>query len=152
MLKTVLQPVNLFFLFAIVASRFLPHPPNFTPVLAIFLLSGTLTILPMLITYMLTDVIIGYHSYMVWVYASLFAVAYLQKGPITSSVIFFLITNFAVWTSGFYGLTIEGLVTTYVMAIPFFINTLVSTVMFYYATKYVLNNSKNIDMNLALQK
>ena len=136
-----LNPTNIFFILAIVVSRFLPHPPNFTPVIAIFMLSGGLSLVPLLITYLLTDAVLGFHSYMLWVYASLFAVSYLQKGPIVSSMIFFIITNFAVWTSGYYGFNLQGLLMCYTMAIPFFINTLLSTMLFYHLIRYYQNNT-----------
>ena len=136
-----LNPTNIFFILAIVVSRFLPHPPNFTPVIAIFMLSGGLSLVPLLITYLLTDAVLGFHSYMIWVYASLFAVSYLQKGPIISSILFFVITNFAVWTSGYYGFDLQGLLMCYTMAIPFFVNTLLSTLLFYHLIRYYQNNT-----------
>jgi len=146
-----LKPINLFFIIAIVASRFLPHPPNFTPILAIFMLSGGPSLVPLLLTYMITDAVIGFHSYMIWVYSSLFLISYLKQGPIISSLLFFLLTNFAVWLSGFYGLNLSGLITTYIMAIPFFVNTLLSTLIFYHLGRYYLQ-SKNIDTHFALQR
>ena len=136
-----LNPTNIFFILAIVVSRFLPHPPNFTPVIAIFMLSGGLSLVPLLITYLLTDAVLGFHSYMIWVYASLFAVSYLQKGPVISSILFFVITNFAVWTSGYYGFDLQGLLMCYTMAIPFFVNTLLSTMLFYHLIRYYQNNT-----------
>ena len=136
-----LNPTNIFFILAIVVSRFLPHPPNFTPVIAIFMLSGGLSLVPLLITYLLTDAVLVFHSYMIWVYASLFAVSYLQKGPIISSILFFVITNFAVWTSGYYGFDLQGLLMCYTMAIPFFVNTLLSTLLFYHLIRYYQNNT-----------
>ena len=136
-----LNPTNIFFILAIVVSRFLPHPPNFTPVIAIFMLSGGLSLVPLLITYLLTDAVLGFHSYMIWVYASLFAVSYLQKGPVISSILFFVITNFAVWTSGYYGFNLQGLLMCYTMAIPFFVNTLLSTLLFYHLIRYYQNNT-----------
>jgi hypothetical protein len=136
-----LNPTNIFFILAIVVSRFLPHPPNFTPVIAIFMLSGGLSLVPLLITYLLTDAVLGFHSYMIWVYASLFAVSYLQKGPVISSILFFVITNFAVWTSGYYGFNLQGLLMCYTMAIPFFVNTLLSTMLFYHLIRYYQNNT-----------
>jgi len=135
-----LKPINIFFIFTILASRFLPHPPNFTPVIAIFMLSGGLSLLPLLITYMITDAVIGFHSYMFWVYASLFLVAYFQKGAIFSATLFYIVTNFAVWTGGWYGYTLEGLLTCYIMAIPFFINTLLSTIIFTHLFNYFKKN------------
>ena len=136
-----LNSTNIFFILAIVVSRFLPHPPNFTPVIAIFMLSGGLSLVPLLITYLLTDAVLGFHSYMIWVYASLFAVSYLQKGPVISSILFFVITNFAVWTSGYYGFNLQGLLMCYTMAIPFFVNTLLSTLLFYHLIRYYQNNT-----------
>tara|TARA_E500000318_G_scaffold87376_1_gene84332 strand:+ start:374 stop:814 length:441 start_codon:yes stop_codon:yes gene_type:complete len=136
-----LKPINIFFIFTILASRFLPHPPNFTPVIAIFMLSGGLSLLPLLITYMITDAVIGFHSYMLWVYASLFAIAYFQRGAVFSSTLFFVVTNFAVWTGGWYGYTLEGLLTCYIMAIPFFVNMLISTLIFAEMFKYVQKHS-----------
>ena len=136
-----LNPTNIFFILAIVVSRFLPPPPNFTPVIAIFMLSGGLSLVPLLITYLLTDAVLGFHSYMIWVYASLFAVSYLQKGPVISSILFFVITNFAVWTSGYYGFNLQGLLMCYTMAIPFFVNTLLSTLLFYHLIRYYQNNT-----------
>lgn len=130
--------VYIFLLFLILASRFLPHPPNFTPVLAIFSLGGHYTLLPALLTYMFTDAFLGWHNSMIWVYASLFIIAHLQKGPIVSSLIFFAITNFGVWTSGWYGYSIEGLLACYLAAIPFFVNTLTSTVIFHIILKHAI--------------
>ena len=39
-------------------------------------------------------------------------------------------TNFGVWLSGMYGMTIAGLILTYTMAIPFFAYSLISTLIF----------------------
>jgi hypothetical protein len=81
---------------------------------------------------------------MFWVYGSLFAIAYLQRGPIFSSTLFYIVTNFAVWTSGWYGYTIEGLITCYIMAIPFYVNTLTSTTLFYIMFKKAVNEKDHI--------
>lgn len=131
---------TIFMLFCIVASRLLPHPPNFTPVIAVFMMSGVVSLLPCLVAYLISDAIIGFHSYMLWVYASLFAVAYLQRGAVFSATLFFIITNFAVWTSGYYGYSLQGLIMCYVMAIPFYISTLTSTVIFATMFNYVQKN------------
>ena len=42
----------------------------------------------------------------------------------------FIITNFGVWTSGMYGYTITGLYTCFILAIPFFAYSLISTLFF----------------------
>lgn len=41
-------------------------------------------------------------------------------GGFIGSVLFFIITNFGVWMSGFYGFSIEGLMNCYIAAIPFY--------------------------------
>lgn len=144
-----LKPINLFLIFAIVASRLLPHPPNFTPVIAIFMLAGSINLLGCLIAYLITDAVFGFHSYMIWVYSSLFMIAYLQRGPVLSSIIFFVITNFGVWTSGWYGYDLQGFLMCYLMAIPFFINTLTSTFIFSIMIKSLIDeNTKNFIYNL----
>lgn len=152
-----LKPINLFFIIAIILSRFLPHPPNFTPVIAIFMLSSGLSLIPLLITYLITDALIGFHSYILWVYGSLFAVAYFQKGSIFSSTLFFVITNFGVWTSGWYGYNIQGFLMCYVMAIPFYMSTLTSTVIFAKLFEYAknfnsINNIKYLFVNERLHQ
>ena len=47
------------------------------------------------------------------------------------SVWFFIVTNFSVWLGdNLYPLNLNGLIQCYVMAIPFFHNTLISTFIF----------------------
>ena len=44
---------------------------------------------------------------------------------------FFIISNFGVWISGsYYDISTQGLLNCYIMAIPFFTNTLLSTLFF----------------------
>ena len=43
---------------------------------------------------------------------------------------FFLITNFGVWSTGLYGYTFDGFLTCYILAIPFFTYSLISTSLF----------------------
>lgn len=130
------KTTNIFFIIAIVASRFLPHPPNFTPIIAIFIITSGVAMVPLLITYLFTDILIGLHPYMIWIYSSLLMIGLLKQGPVFSSVLFFLITNFGVWSSGFYGFNLQGLMLCYYMALPFFINSLISTVIFYYLIQW----------------
>ena len=52
------------------------------------------------------------------------------SGALIGACLFFLITNFGVWSLGSYGYTLEGLVTCYILAIPFFGNTIISTILF----------------------
>ncbi|EQA45591.1 hypothetical protein LEP1GSC050_3129 [Leptospira broomii serovar Hurstbridge str. 5399] len=133
-----------------VLSRFLPHLPNFTPVLAISLFGGVYftnrwvaLLLPLGIM-MISDAVIGFHSLVPVVYGMfiLFAIAGRQlrenltvgRLAITGlggSVLFFLVTNFFVWlTSGMYSLDLGGLVTCYIAAIPFFQNSLLGDLVY----------------------
>ncbi len=85
---------------------------------------------------LISDCIIGFHNYLIAVYIG-FAIAVgigmiLRKktnlwtvagASLGSSLIFFLITNFAVWLgSPFYSQDIAGLLTCYTAGIPFFNN------------------------------
>ena len=50
---------------------------------------------------------------------------------ISSSLLFFIITNFGVWISGsMYTLDFQGLITCYIMALPFFKGTLLSFICY----------------------
>ena len=53
--------------------------------------------------------------------------------PIASvfaALVFFIITNFAVWLNGWYGYTLEGLLTCYTVAIPYFGNTILGNLTY----------------------
>jgi hypothetical protein len=96
----------------------------------------------------------GFHSGMWYVYGAFAVVAMigfwirsqfsygrLAIGTLCASVSFFMITNFGVWLSGWYGYTVEGLVVCYVAAIPFFRNQAIGDVLFvalFFGGDYVL--------------
>lgn len=134
-----------FLIFVAAVLRFLPHLPNFAPITAVGLFSGTYlkkfyaVILP-LAALLVSDYFIGFYQWQVVlsVYAS-FAISgllglWLRKHKnfsntvgvtLIASIQFYLITNFAVWAfSGLYPLTAEGLLASFVNALPFFRNTL----------------------------
>ncbi|MEN3041524.1 MAG: DUF6580 family putative transport protein [Bacteroidia bacterium] len=122
-----------------VAGRLIPHPPNFTPVDAIALYGGAWMpslwmglALPVLIM-AISDLLIGWHSLWPYTWGSMMIGAvlgrYLLKThqflsvvglPVLQSTIFFAVTNFGVWLSGYYGYTMAGLWSCYVAAIPFY--------------------------------
>ena len=127
------------------ASRFIPHPPNFTSLLALSFyvpaLLGLRFIPILIISYAITDFIIGYHFGTHWTWGSVFLISLLSQflrtslvkrifGAISGAFIFFLVTNFGVWLGGMYGIDFNGLKTTYIMAIPFFVYSLISTFIF----------------------
>jgi len=130
---------------ALAASRFLPHPPNFTSLIALsFYVPALLGIrfLPAVIfSFVLTDVFIGYHNMLFFTWGSTIIIGLISKyfvssllrrlsGVLSGACIFFLLTNFGVWTTGFYGYNIEGLLTSYILALPFFGYTIISTLIF----------------------
>lgn len=133
-----------------VVLRLIPHPPNFAPISAIALFGGAhlakpyalvLPLLAMFASDMIGDALglfPGFHRTQPAVYLSFFLVgliglwlrnhrstATIVGGALTASILFFLITNFAVWYGGtMYPQNWQGLVTAYVAGIPFFRNTL----------------------------
>ena len=153
--------VGIMFLF-----RVIPHPPNFTPVIALSLylpfFFGLWSIPFFILGFALTDYFIGFHTLLIWTWSSLALVGLLSqlaKGKVTrlllaftGALIFFLISNFGVWvTSSFYESNIQGLINCYVMAIPFFTNTLISTIIFG-ALIEILISSKNFVFTTFLKK
>jgi hypothetical protein len=132
------------------AARLLPHPWNFTPLMAIGLFSGyqaskaATGILVTLSALALSDLVLGFHTGFWWVYASaLVAVLFgritrnrggasaITAAALASSLSFFLITNFMVWaTSGMYPVTLTGLGACFTAAIPFFQNQFVGDAVY----------------------
>jgi len=133
-------------------TRLIPHYPNFTAVGAIALFGGTylpnkkLAFAVPFIAMLLTDLIIGFHHTMWAVYLSFGLIVLIGiqisknkkvtniiLATISSSILFFLITNFAQWLSDpFYAKTGAGLALCFTMAIPFFGSTALGD-MFYVA-------------------
>jgi hypothetical protein len=146
MIKTITSPrfllVGSLILVAAI-SRLFPHPDNFTPVAAIALFAGAnlprkyAFLLP-LIAMMISDAIIGFHSHIYAVYISMALVAVIgmsieKNNSITKvfgatllgSILFFVITNFAVWYgASFYPQNLSGLILCFEAGIPFFRNTM----------------------------
>jgi hypothetical protein len=126
-------------------SRFVPHPPNFTSLLALsFYVPALLGIryLPaLLVSFVLTDLVIGFHGITFFTWGSVILIGFFSKfftnnvlsrvfGSLLGAFIFFIITNFGVWTLGSYGYTMNGLIICYTLAIPFFAYSLISTFIF----------------------
>lgn len=128
-------------------SRIIPHPPNFTPILASAIMAPLLMndrmfgiAIPILGMF-IADVVIGFHPYQLVIYLTIATIGLVSTMrvnytklavlSVSSSVWFFLTTNFAVWLAwDYYPKSFEGLITCYTMAIPFFTNTLISTILF----------------------
>ena len=152
------------------ASRFIPHPPNFTSLLALSfyvpVFFGIKFLPALVIGFILTDIHIGLHGTIFFTWGSVIMIGLISKffsdtmfkrisGALLGACIFFLITNFGVWTSGYYGYSINGLILCFYLALPFFAYSLISTFVFsgifetIYKFKY---NIKNKFLNLNFNK
>jgi len=135
---------------AAVFLRFLPHPPNFTPIAALALFSGVIfrdrvmaLALP-LVVMLVSDLFLGWHNTIIYVYGAFalmvflgrslknhVTVGYIAGGGITGSILFFIITNFGVWMAGtMYPPTWEGLTAAYIAAVPFLHNMILGTLFY----------------------
>mgnify|MGYP007000161115 len=73
-------------------------------------------------------------------------------GVLISAIIFFVITNFGVWLLGSYGYTFSGLITCYVLAIPFFTNTAISTIIYAFIIEIILSIfRRSLNKNIILK-
>ena len=136
-------------------SRLLPHPDNFAPIGAIALFGGCYInnkrmafFIPMAIMFF-TDLMLqlfngnGFHPIMLWVYASFAIITCLgfylrgreqrqniMVASLTGSIIFFLVTNFGQWATGYYGYDNGSLIRSFVEAIPFFRGTIMGDLFY----------------------
>jgi hypothetical protein len=130
---------------ALAASRFVPHPPNFTSLIALSfyvpVLLGSRFLFALLFSFVITDYIIGFHSTMFFTWGSVVLISLISKyfnkniltrlsGALCGAIIFYIFTNFGVWLLGSYGYSLNGLFSSYILAIPFFGYTLISTLIF----------------------
>jgi len=150
-IKTLEFFIALLFVLIGASLRLFPHPPNFAPIAAIALFGGvyfskkiafSLPLLSMIIS----DIFIGFYEpkVMASVYGSfLLCVAlgsWLKKhkkwyavvgSSLLGAVLFFVITNFAVWAfTPWYPKTTSGLIQCYLMALPFFKNTILGNLFY----------------------
>ena len=140
---------------AAAAMRLLPHPSNFTPIGALALFAGAhfddkrwAFIVP-LAAMLLSDLVLGFHGQMPIIYAAFVVIvamgfwlkekksaANIAGASVVAATFFFIVSNFSVWAfDGLYPLTMQGLVTCYIAAIPFFQNWLIAT-LFYSAVLF----------------
>ncbi|MEX0772769.1 MAG: DUF6580 family putative transport protein [Balneolales bacterium] len=138
-------------------TRLLPHPPNFTPIIAIALFAGTyfkksmwawaLPLAVMVVSDLALWWLYGYAFFSpmrLVIYLSLLvmvgfggaisrniSVTHIAGGAFAGAILFFMVTNFAVWITGtLYPITWEGLAMCYTAGIPFFRNTLISAFIY----------------------
>ena len=130
---------------ALAISRFVPHPPNFTSLIA---LSFYVPLIFGLFLFAYCDYKFCFNRFIFWFssntifhlgkyfinrsYLKIFFNSLIKRlaGALTGAVIFYLITNFGVWLTGSYPLGLEGLIMSYFAGLPFFAYTLISTIVF----------------------
>ena len=149
-----------FFSIILAASRLIPHPPNFTPILASVIVSPLLIkdrifgIAIPIIALFISDIVIGFHPYQFVIYSTIIIIGLLSPMKknykilgilaIFASFLFFITTNFAVWIIwDYYPKTYEGLKNCYLLALPFFKNTILSTLIF---TFIITSTSKYLEI------
>jgi hypothetical protein len=151
-------PIVLLVIFAIFC-RFLPHPANFAPIGAIAMFGALYlpkkwSIIIPLCAMLASDIFIGLYNpaIMAMVYGGFLIMWFIgnrikQKsatsadkfgkfslifgGTVLGSIIFFLLTNWAVWAFGhWYPSSLSGLLMSYLVAIPFFRNSLMGDLFY----------------------
>ena len=139
-------------------TRLMPHPWNFSPMLAVGVFSGFylrqfyLSLFVIIFSMFIGDLFLGFHNTMFFTYIALavavaiglsikrFKFKEVLYSSLASSVCFFIITNFGAWlTLEMYVKNFSGLMQSYVMAIPFFHNTLISTFLYLFLFKLVFD-------------
>ena len=130
-------------------ARIIPHAPNFAPIAAMALFGGVYlnkkyAIIIPLAAMFVSDIFLGFHQSMPYVYGSFALTGFIGMwlrnhksfinilgGTVLASVLFFLITNFGFWlTFSLYPKTFAGQMEAYVMALPFFRNTLLGNLFY----------------------
>lgn len=144
---------------ALAASRFIPHPPNFTSLLALSFyipaLFGVRYLPALLVSFILTDLVIGFHGVTLFTWGSVIVIGFMSKffvtnmktrisGSLFGACLFFIITNFGVWSLGSYGYTAAGLLTSYTLAIPFFAYSVISTIILSVVIETYLHKKKQL--------
>lgn len=134
-----------------IASRLLPHIPNFTAASAVALFGAAqynkkivAFLVPLVIVFVSDLLLGGLYKGAEWVYASYMVIAglgFLLKNNVTfirvvglsvvSSLVIYVISDFGVWLDGgLYPHTREGFITCYVAALPFLRNWLLSDLLY----------------------
>ncbi len=152
-------------------TRFIPHPPNFTPLLAIALFGGAAfsdkkyAFFVPIAAMLLSDLFLSFHSTMIAVYLCFIAtvfigfalrqkksVARIGTASLLASLMFYIVTNFGVWMAyPMYPKNLAGLMLSYEMAIPFFSNTILSGLIYSTVLFGGLALAENLNPKIKLQ-
>lgn len=132
--------------------KYLPHLPNFAPIAAMALFGGVYltkkhALIVPVIAMLVADYFIGFYNpwIMISVYGSFILIGliglWLKKhktlpniigGSLLGSISFFLLTNFMMWAvpHALYPHTLQGLISCYIMGLPFFRNTIIGDLFY----------------------
>lgn len=140
-----------FFILLGAILRVVPHPGNFAPIAALALFGGAhlnkkYALLVPLAAMVVSDFFIGFDSLVsrAMVYGSFLAIGLIGLwlknhrniyaivgASLASSIIFFLVTNLPfVHTASLYPYTLDGTITSYINALPFFKNTVLGDLFY----------------------
>ena len=159
--KEILKSI-VFFCLLLILSRLIPHPPNFTPLIAgaiflPFLIKDKWLIICLpILCLLISDYFLGFHTVMIWTYGSFLLIGFMASHfssaklssliglSLSGPTLFFLTTNFGVWLgSSIYSQDIQGLVQCYILALPFYASSLSATFLFanlfYFCQKFFIN-------------
>jgi hypothetical protein len=128
--------------------RLAPHAPNFSPVAAIALFGGAYLnkrralAIPLFLM-IISDFLIGFHNVVIFTWGSFILITLLgfwikkQKNifriismSLVSSFVFYIVSNFGVWLMGWYPHNLKGLISCYIMALPFLRNFTLATLFY----------------------
>jgi hypothetical protein len=135
---------------AAAATRLVPHPWNLTSITAVALFGGVsfqdhrLAFAVPLGALLISDLVLGLYAGMPVIYLSFALIvgigvwlrshrrpALIAVAALASSVLFFLVTNFAVWAfEPLYPKSLTGLFACYVAGVPFFRNSLTGDLLY----------------------
>ncbi len=149
-MKKINNLMNPFLIIFIGASlRLIPHIPNFAPITAMALFGGAYlnkkyALIVPIAAMVISDIFLGFNASTPMVYTSFFISGLIGlwlknhknlhsviSATLFSSIIFFILTNFNFWyATALYPKTFNGMIDAYVMAIPFFRNTVLGDLFY----------------------
>jgi hypothetical protein len=142
-------------------TRLLPHPPNFAPITSIALFTGVhflnkrLAIFIPLLCMFLTDLYIGIHSLMPIIYLSFVMISILGMKAksislgvvLSASTLFFIVSNLGVWYF-YYPHSWAGLSSCFILAIPFFVYSLMGDLFYTSILQFSFNKLKQFSFSI----
>ena len=143
--------------------RFVPHPPNVTPIAAMALFAGAFFVNRLLAysvpiaVMVISDLVLGFHSTIIYVYTGVLVTVIIgsqlkkinflsiSTSAVVASIVFFLLTNFGAWLHhDMYTQNFSGLLQAYVAGIPFLRNALIANLLFSYLVFFGFSSFFNI--------